>query len=424
MILARPIRLDRDDDLEPAWERIGLVPSARQLLLESVGRVFLLVTGLGTAETRFLQDVDDARVTVILSDSERRPGGATVSGTRAGLEALARAAERAGRVELAWALDAATAADVPPDPTVLGGRTFRWGERTFLMGVVNVTPDSFSDGGVHLERVAAVRHALALAEAGADLIDVGGESTRPGAAEVPVQVELDRVLPVIESVRATSDVPVSVDTRKAAVAREALRLGAVLVNDVSGLGHDPALATVVAESGAALALMHIQGTPETMQADPRYDDVVAEVIDFLSTRVDRAVAAGVARERILGRPGHRLREDRRPQPLPPPPSRRAPGPRRPDPGRHQPQALHRRADRRAASGAAASGDPGLDRRGGGAARGGRGPGARRRGGEGCPRRRRRDRPCPGGRRSLEPAPLLTPRAAPDEPAGFARRFAA
>ena len=303
MILARPIRLDRDDDLEPAWERIGLVPAARQLLLESVGRAHLLLTGLGLQESRFLRQIEEPRVTVILSDPERRPGGATVSGTRAGLDALATLAKRAGRVELARALDAAITADVPPDPTVLGGRTLRWGERTFLMGVVNVTPDSFSDGGRHLERDAAVQHALALAGAGADLIDLGGESTRPGSAEVPVQVELDRVLPVLEAVRAASDVPVSVDTRKAAVAREALRLGAVLVNDVSGLGHDPALANAVAEAGAALALMHIQGTPETMQVDPRYDDVVAEVIDFLSGRIDRAVAAGVARERIWVDPG-------------------------------------------------------------------------------------------------------------------------
>ena len=303
MILARPIRLDRDDDLEPVWERIGLVPAARQLLVESVGRAFLLVTGLGAAESRFLQKLDDPRVTVILSDPARRPGGATLSGTRAGLEALARLAERAGRVELARALDAATDADVPPDPMVLGSRTFRWGERTHLMGVVNVTPDSFSDGGRHLELDAAVRHALALAEAGADLVDIGGESTRPGAVEVPLQVELDRVLPVIEAVHAASDVPLSVDTRKAAVAREALRVGAVLVNDVSGLGHDPALATVVAEAGAVLALMHIQGTPETMQVDPRYDDVVAEVIDYLSGRMDRAVGAGIARERIWIDPG-------------------------------------------------------------------------------------------------------------------------
>jgi len=303
VILARPIHLDRDDVLEPVWERIGLGPAARHLLLDSVGHGVLLLTGLSAAESRFLREAHDPRVTVILSDPERRPGGATASGSRAGLEALARLAERGGRLELARALDAALAADVPPDPTVLGGRTFRWGERTHLMGVVNVTPDSFSDGGKHLERDVAVRHALSLAEAGADLVDVGGESTRPGAGEVPLQVELDRVLPVIEAIRARSDVPVSIDTRKAAVAREALRRGAVLVNDVSGLGHDPGLATAVAEAGAALVLMHIQGSPETMQVDPRYDDVVAEVIELLSGRIDRAVAAGVARERIWVDPG-------------------------------------------------------------------------------------------------------------------------
>ena len=303
MILARPIHLDRDDDLEPVWERIGLVPAARQLLLESVGRAFLLVTGLGAPESRFLRELADPRLTVIPSDPDRRPGAATVSGTRAGLEAVARLAERAGLVELAWALDAATAADVAPAPTVLGSRTFRWGERTHLMGVVNVTPDSFSDGGHHLQQDAAVRHALALTEAGADLVDIGGESTRPGSGEVPLQVELDRVLPVIEAVHAATDIPISIDTRKAEVARQALRAGAVLVNDVSGLGHDPSLAAAVAEAGAALALMHIQGTPETMQVDPRYDDVVAEVIEKLAGSIDRGVAAGVARERIWVDPG-------------------------------------------------------------------------------------------------------------------------
>jgi dihydropteroate synthase len=302
MILARPIRLDRDDDLEPAWERIGLAPAMRQLLLESVGRAHLLVTGLGLSATRFLRDAEDPRVTIILSDPER-PGGATVSGTRAGLEALARLAERNRLMELARSLDAAIAANVPPAPAVLGSRIFRWGERTFLMGVVNVTPDSFSDGGRHLERAAAIQHALALVAGGADLVDIGGESTRPGAGEVPVQVELDRVLPVIEAVRAQSDVPISVDTRKAEVARQALRAGAVLVNDVSGLGHDPLLVSVVAEAGAALALMHTQGTPETMQVDPRYDDVVAEVIEKLARSMDRAAAAGVARDRIWIDPG-------------------------------------------------------------------------------------------------------------------------
>ncbi|MGZ6029063.1 MAG: dihydropteroate synthase, partial [Myxococcaceae bacterium] len=268
MILARPITLDRDDDLEPAWERLGLAPAARQLLLETVGRAQLLVTGLGPAESRFLREVDDPRLTCLLSDPERRPGGASVSGTRAGIDALARLAEGRGLVELARALDVAIATDVPPDATTLGGRTFRWGERTHVMGVVNVTPDSFSDGGRHLEREAAVRQGQALAEAGADLIDIGGESTRPGAGVVPAQVELERVLPVIEALRATIEVPLSIDTRKAEVAAQALRAGAVLVNDVSGLGHDPGLAGAVADAGAALVLMHIQGTPETMQVDP------------------------------------------------------------------------------------------------------------------------------------------------------------
>ncbi len=303
MILARPITLDRDDDLEPAWERLGLAPAARQLLLETVGRAQLLLTGLGPAESRFLREVDDPRLTCLLSDPERRPGGASVSGTRTGIDALARLAEGRGLGELARALDVAIATDVPPDPTRLGGRTFRWGERTHVMGVLNVTPDSFSDGGRHLEREAAVRQGQALAEAGADLIDIGGESTRPGAGVVPAQVELERVLPVIEALRATIEVPLSIDTRKAEVAAQALRAGAVLVNDVSGLGHDPGLAGAVADAGAALVLMHIQGTPETMQVDPRYDDVVAEVIASLAAGIERAVTAGVQRDRIWVDPG-------------------------------------------------------------------------------------------------------------------------
>src|SRR4030095_13548995 len=141
----------------------------------AVGRAHLLVTGLGPSEMRFLRDVDP-RVTIILSDPEQRTGAATVSGTRAGLEALARLAEGNRLSQRARALDAATAGDAPRDPTVLGSRPFRGGERTYLMGVVNVTPDSFSDGGRHLERAAANRHALDLVAAGADLGGLGGET--------------------------------------------------------------------------------------------------------------------------------------------------------------------------------------------------------------------------------------------------------
>src|SRR6266851_2107891 len=169
------------------------------------------------------------------------------------------------------------------------------------MGVVNVTPDSFSDGGVNAEPdVAAAAGRRMLAE-GAAIVDVGGESTRPGSGGVDADEELRRVLPVLE--RLAGDVPVSIDTTKAEVARRALALGAELVNDVTAMRGDPALAEVVAESGAYLCLMHMQGEPRTMQADPRYDDVAGEVAAFLEERLAFAVAEGVAEERICLDPG-------------------------------------------------------------------------------------------------------------------------
>jgi dihydropteroate synthase len=171
-----------------------------------------------------------------------------------------------------------------------------------LMGVVNVTPDSFSDGGRFAERDAAIAEALRHAAEGAAIVDIGGESTRPGSGGVTVDEELGRVLPVIRGVRAASDVPISIDTSKAIVAAAAVAAGASMVNDISGL-RDPDLAVVVAARGADLCLMHILGTPRTMQDDPRYDDVVAEVSSWLAERVERAVAAGVPRERIAVDPG-------------------------------------------------------------------------------------------------------------------------
>jgi dihydropteroate synthase len=168
------------------------------------------------------------------------------------------------------------------------------------MGVLNVTPDSFSDGGRFVEPEAAVAHARALRDEGAALVDVGGESTRPGAQPVSVDEELARVLPVLEALR---DVPVSIDTSKAEVARRALALGAEFVNDVTALRGDPGMAEVVAGSGAFVCLMHMQGSPRTMQVDPRYDDVVSDVLAFLEERAAFAVAAGIAEERICVDPG-------------------------------------------------------------------------------------------------------------------------
>jgi dihydropteroate synthase len=184
----------------------------------------------------------------------------------------------------------------------IGARLFE-GPGPFLMGVVNTTPDSFSDGGRFLDAAAAVAHALRLAEEGADLIDLGGESTRPGAPPVPAAEEVRRVVPVIERLRASGfALPISVDTCKAEVALAALAAGADLVNDVMGLA-DPALAAVVAEAKVPVVLMHMRGTPSDMATRASYDDVVADVARELEAAVARAVAAGVHPERIVLDPG-------------------------------------------------------------------------------------------------------------------------
>jgi dihydropteroate synthase len=191
---------------------------------------------------------------------------------------------------------------VPHDLRV-GDRVLPTARRCLVMGVVNVTPDSFSDGGRYLDPAAAVAHGLALVADGADLLDVGGESTRPGATDVPGAVELERVLPVVEELARTAEVPVSIDTRKAAVAAAALAAGATMVNDVSAGRHDPDLLGVAADAKVPLVLMHMLGTPATMQDDPRYDDVVAEVEAFLAERCRAAEAAGVDHQALVVDPG-------------------------------------------------------------------------------------------------------------------------
>jgi dihydropteroate synthase len=171
------------------------------------------------------------------------------------------------------------------------------------MGIVNVTPDSFSDGGLFLDAPAAVEHGRRLAAEGAAILDVGGESTRPGAEPVTPEEELRRVLPVIETLAGDGSARVSIDTTKPAVARAALEAGAGLVNDVSAFRLDPAMAALVAESGAGCCLMHMLGEPRTMQDDPRYDDVVSEVKAFLEERLAFAVAEGIPEERVWLDPG-------------------------------------------------------------------------------------------------------------------------
>jgi dihydropteroate synthase len=171
------------------------------------------------------------------------------------------------------------------------------------MGVLNVTPDSFSDGGRFVDPEFASAHALRLVAEGADIIDVGGESTRPGAEPVNGTEELARVVPVIERIRARSDVLISIDTSKARVAEAALEAGADIVNDITALAGDPDMPRVARDSGAGVVLMHMRGTPQTMQLDPRYDDVVGEVRDFLRQRFEAAVACGIDPMRMALDPG-------------------------------------------------------------------------------------------------------------------------
>jgi dihydropteroate synthase len=183
------------------------------------------------------------------------------------------------------------------------GKILDLGSRTHIMGILNVTPDSFSDGGQYVDAERALSHAREMAAAGADIIDIGGESTRPGAEPLNEEEELRRIIPVIERLSRELSVPISVDTYKSSVARKAIEAGAVIVNDISGLRFSSDMASVVAESGAAVVIMHMKGAPRDMQLNPAYDDVIGEVMSYLDEGIELAVKAGVDRGKILIDPG-------------------------------------------------------------------------------------------------------------------------
>ncbi len=182
-------------------------------------------------------------------------------------------------------------------------KRFIMGEKTLLMGVLNVTPDSFSDGGLFLDKEKAVEHGLRLVEEGADILDIGGESTRPGSKPLPMEEELRRVIPVIESIAKKVDTPISIDTYKAKVAEMAIQAGAQMVNDISGLNFDPGLASVVAKEDVPIVLMHIRGRPETMQKDVHYISLFSEIIKYLRESIKMAESHGIDPEQIVIDPG-------------------------------------------------------------------------------------------------------------------------
>jgi dihydropteroate synthase len=181
--------------------------------------------------------------------------------------------------------------------------TLELGRRTYIMGVLNVTPDSFSDGGIYLQRDKAIEHGLSMARDGADIIDVGGESTRPYSEKISSDEELDRVIPVIQALRKNLRIPISIDTCKADVARQALKAGASIINDISALRFDPEMISVAAEAGVPVILMHMQGTPRDMQANPTYENLIPEILDFLKGAMDRGVAGGLKKDMIIVDPG-------------------------------------------------------------------------------------------------------------------------
>jgi dihydropteroate synthase len=254
-------------------------------------------------------------VGLVAADRRREPGGLPLAGGAfefTGYEILRRTAQGVTReataladlMERDWRRDLEPLAGeldamVMPRPRLAGLDL----SRPRIMGVVNVTPDSFSDGGRYDDPSRATEHALRLVAEGADLLDIGGESTRPGSEAVALEVELARVIPVIEGIRRKSDTLISIDTRKAAVMRAAATAGADILNDVSALTHDPDALGTAAELGLPVILMHAQGEPKTMQANPRYADVVLDVFDHLSERIAACEAAGIERRLLMADPG-------------------------------------------------------------------------------------------------------------------------
>jgi dihydropteroate synthase len=185
----------------------------------------------------------------------------------------------------------------------LRNRTFNWGERTYLMGILNVTPDSFSDGGQFNTLDRALDQAQYLINSGADILDIGGQSTRPEAAEISLDEELQRVIPVIQALRQETDIPISIDTTRSQVAQQAIAAGADIVNDISGATYDPEMLPAIAQLGVPIILMHIRGTPQTMQKLTDYQDLLGEILDWLQQRIAAAIAIGIHPGKIAIDPG-------------------------------------------------------------------------------------------------------------------------
>jgi dihydropteroate synthase len=298
----RVVQGDCPQTLKLHLRRLGLAEAEVERLGRERASWQLLVTGLSREEARALREAE--AVSPVQGDPDRAAGTALVSGRRDQIDLWLRELSAKGLAELSGAIEAAIGRQHQhPEPTTIGRRRFDWGSRTYLMGVINVTPDSFSDGGKHATADTAVAAGERLAAEGVDLIDIGGESTRPGAQPVPESQEIDRVLPVLERLARTVEVPLSVDTTKAKVAQAAARAGASMVNDISALTYDPEMAPTCAREKLAVCAMHIRGEPRNMQVNPSYLDLMGEILEGLAASLALAERCGIAADRLLVDPG-------------------------------------------------------------------------------------------------------------------------
>lgn len=312
---ARLILVNNTDDLVREMHDIGVAPEGVSIMApKGVFRVIRLervpLRAAILIKEEMLSKGGEAAVSDRVASLSTDTTDVLLMGT---VRALRRAAEGLSRQPFGLrdiAREIREVLDAAESPAPAGRRTLKLrehtlelGKKTYIMGIVNVTPDSFSDGGQHATVQAAVDHARRLVDEGADIIDIGGESTRPGAEPVPAEEELERVIPVVERLAPDIPVPISVDTYKAEVAEAALSAGAHMINDISALRLDTRLGEVVARAGVPVVLMHMKGLPRNMQENPQYDSVIGEILGFLRDAVARAESCGVPRENIVIDPG-------------------------------------------------------------------------------------------------------------------------
>jgi dihydropteroate synthase len=310
MISIRPIAVDTLEEAGLELEKIGFSPPQAENLAPETVWLRLKVEGIHDSLIGSLKGMVQPIGTRLIippgSDDGSRNRDLLLSGTLLEMEKLAATLENKspGLHDISIELRRLTKNMAKTQFTIpCRTRTLRLGERTLIMGALNVTPDSFSDGGLFFQRDRAVARALEMVDEGADILDIGGESTRPGSRATGPDEELRRVIPVIEKVAKVTDTPISVDTRRARVAREALEAGGQIINDTSALRFDSAMGEVLASCEVPVVLMHIRGTPETMQQEIHYVSLLSEIIQYLKQGIDHASAVGVDSEKIIIDPG-------------------------------------------------------------------------------------------------------------------------